>query len=249
MNAKLTPRDRGILAKCAICRWLTTTQLQRMYFPNASVNAVQKRLRKLTDAGYLRSHRENQMAEAVYTVGAKGKPVLEEHGSEAVMTDVPKQLEHLTGINGIRVALETSGLPIMYFFAHWELGNLGWGLPVIPDAVFALATQQRQHFVVEYDRGTEPLKIILEKLRAYNEGVPGFAADAVLLIMEENRRFDRLGRELRREGIALSCLAASRAAFEKATTEAVFVDVAGGEHCALTSPIRATTLASARHES
>jgi len=229
MNVRLTQRDHGILAKCAVCRWLTTTQLQRLYFRNASLNAVQKRLRILTDAGYLRSHRENQMAEAVYAVGAKGKPVLEERGSEAVITDVPKQLEHLMGINGIRVALETSGLPIMYFFAHWELGSLGWAFPVIPDAVLALATQQRQHFLVEYDRGTEPLKIILEKLRAYNEGVPGFAADGVLLIMEENRRFDRLGRELRREGIALPCLAASRSDVDQAPADAIFLELAEGK--------------------
>lgn len=76
MNAKVTSRDERILGKCAICRWLTTTQIQHIYFPEASLNAVQKRLRKLTDAGYLRTHRQNPMAEAIYSVGPKGKPLV-----------------------------------------------------------------------------------------------------------------------------------------------------------------------------
>src|SRR6266852_5829795 len=59
MNARLTDRDLRLLVKCAICRWLTTGQIQRLYFPKASLNAVQKRLRKLSDAGYLRSYREH----------------------------------------------------------------------------------------------------------------------------------------------------------------------------------------------
>jgi hypothetical protein len=228
MNAKLTRRDHGILAKCAICRWLTTTQLRRLYFPKASLNAVQKRLRKLTDAGYLRSHRENQMAEAVYAVGAKGKQVVEERGLETATPEVSKQLEHLTGINSIRVTFETSGLPLAYFFAHWELGTIGWTFPVIPDAVLAIGVPLQQHFLIEYDRGTEPLKTIVEKVRAYNQSIAGFAADAVLLIIEENRRLDHLGRELRRAGIPLPCLAASRAEFEQAPTDAIFVELADG---------------------
>jgi len=229
MNAKLTARDERILAKCALCRWLTTTQIQRLYFPEASVNAVQKRLRKLTDAGYLRAHRENQMAEAVYAVGPKGKPVVEERGVEVVVTgEAPKQIEHLTGINAIRIALETSGLSLAYFFAHWQLANLGWTFPVIPDAVVGIGTPERQRFLVEYDRGTEPLKTILDKLRAYSQGITGFASDAVLLVIEENRSLDRLGLELRKESIQLPCLAAGLSEVEQTLREVIFVDLADG---------------------
>lgn len=228
MNAKLTARDQRLLAKCAFCRWLTTTQIQRLYFPKASLNAVQKRLRKLTDAGYLRAHRENQMAEAIYSVGPKGKPLVGEQGLETVGCEVPKQLEHLTGINTIRIAFETSGLPLAYFFGYWQLANAGWTFPVIPDAVVAIRRPERQRFLVEYDRGTEPLKTILEKLQAYNQGIPGYAADAVVLVIEENRRLDRLGRELRKEGIQLPCLAAVLSEVERTLLESIFQDLSDG---------------------
>jgi len=47
MTLRLTDRDVRMLVKCGICRWLTTDQLRRLYFPKATLNAVQKRLRKL----------------------------------------------------------------------------------------------------------------------------------------------------------------------------------------------------------
>src|ERR1700676_2466841 len=100
MTARLTDRDLRMLVKCAICRWLTTAQLHRLYFPEATLNAVQKRLRLLSDAGYLRSHREHPTAEAVHAIGPKGKALLEEKGIEAVLgEEVPRQLEHLLGVN------------------------------------------------------------------------------------------------------------------------------------------------------
>src|SRR5712692_10295413 len=195
MTLRLTERDTKLLAKCALCRWLSTSQIQQLYFPKASLNAVQKRLRKLSDDGYLRCHRENQMAAAIYSVGPKGRPLLEEEGLEvAAGNDVPKQLDHLAGINAIRIALEASRLPLAYFFAHWQLASLGWTFPVIPDAVFAIRSTDRQRYIVEYDRGTEPLKALVEKLRSYNQGIPGFTLEAVMLVTEENRRLDQLGR-------------------------------------------------------
>ncbi len=229
MNAKVTSRDERILGKCAICRWLTTTQIQHIYFPEASLNAVQKRLRKLTDAGYLRTHRQNPMAEAIYSVGPKGKPLVEERGVEvAVAGETPKQIEHFTGINSIRIAFETSSLPLAYFFAHWQMANLGWAFPAIPDAVAGMRATERQRLLIEYDRGTEPLKTILEKLRAYNQGISGFAPDAVLLVIEENRRLDHLGRELRKEGIQLVCLATSLSQVQQTLSDDIFIDLSDG---------------------
>ena len=69
MTIRLTERDRRMLVNCAVCRWLATDQLKRLYFPEATLNAVQKRLRKLSEAGYLRSHQEHPTAEAIHTVG------------------------------------------------------------------------------------------------------------------------------------------------------------------------------------
>src|SRR5881628_1987578 len=114
MTVKLTERDRRMLVKCAVCRWLTTEQLKRLYFPEATLNAVQKRLRKLSEAGYLRSHQELPTAEAIHAVGPKGKPLVEEKGIEVAGGEVPRQVEHMLGVNEIRIAVETGGANVAY---------------------------------------------------------------------------------------------------------------------------------------
>lgn len=229
MTLRLTDRDQRIMVKCALCRWLSTSQIRQLYFPKASLNAVQKRLRKLADEGYLRAYRDNPMTEAFFAAGPKGRPFTAERGiSVETGSEAPKQIAHLAGINTIRVALETSSLSLAYFFAHWQLGSLDWTFPAIPDAVFATRSPNLQRFLVEYDRGTEPLKALLQKLRSYDQGIPGFVPEAVVLVWEENRCLGQLGRDLRKEGIRLPCLAASLAEIKQTLTEPVFLDVADG---------------------
>lgn len=208
MTARLTDRDLRMLVKIAICRWLTTGQIQRLYFPKASLNAVQKRLRKLADAGYLRSWREHPTAEAVHALGPKGKAVVAERGVEApVSAEVPQQLPHLVGVNEVRIAVETSAAQVAYFFAYWQLSDIGWCHGVIPDAVFAVRTPERHTFVVEYDRSTETLTKLFHKLRAYDRGLVGFPFEAVLILTERTRRLELLSRAVRRANLSLSALA------------------------------------------
>ncbi len=230
MKPRVTERDVQILVRCAVCRWLTTAQIRRLYFPDASLNAVQKRLRKLSDAGHLRSYREHPTAEAVHAVGPKGKPMVEGKGVEVALgSDVPKQLEHLLGINEIRIAVETGTVPIAYFFPYWQLASLGWTWHVIPDAVFALKTPERRAFIVEYDRGTETQEKLLQKLDSYDEGLPGFVFEAVLLFTEGKRRFDLLSRAMRRRDLSLTVLAATLEGINSADFFASeFVELPGG---------------------
>src|SRR6266567_2120021 len=210
MTIRLTERDRRMLVKCAVCRWLTTDQLKRLYFPEATVNAVQKRLRKLSEAGYLRSHQEHPTAEAVHAVGPKGKLLIEEKGLEvAVGGEVPRQVEHMLGVNEIRIAVETSGMKVVYFFAYWQLANLGWAHAVIPDAVFAVRTPELQTFLVEYDRSTETLDKLFRKLGSYDQGLADFPFEAVLILTERTRRLDLLGPELRRKNLSVPVLASN----------------------------------------
>ncbi len=212
MTARLTDRDLRLLVKCAICRWLTTGQIQRLYFPQATLNAVQKRLRKLSDAGYLRSYREHPTAEAVHALGPKGKVLVEEKGVEAVIAaDVPQQLEHLLGVNEIRIAVETGAVQVAHFFAYWQLSDIGWSHAVIPDAVFAVRVPERRTWVVEYDRSTETLTKLLLKLRSYDRGLAGFPFEAVLVVTERTRLVELLCREMRRANLSLSVLAANLA--------------------------------------
>jgi hypothetical protein len=210
MKARVTERDVQILVKCAVCRWLTTAQIRRLYFPETSLNAVQKRLRKLSDVGHLRSHREHPTAEAVHAVGPKGKPLVEGTGVEVALGgDIPKQLEHLVGINEIRIAVETGRVPVAYFFPYWQLASLGWTWQVIPDAVFACRIPGLRRFVIEYDRGTETLAKLLDKLTCYDNGLGGFVFEAVLLFTEGKRRLDLLSRQMQRSHLSLTVLAAT----------------------------------------
>ena len=45
-------RDRKVIAKCAAAKWLTTGQLQRLYFPSVTADAVRKALSRAGLPGY-----------------------------------------------------------------------------------------------------------------------------------------------------------------------------------------------------
>lgn len=211
MDVRLTDRDVQILVKCAVCRWLTTAQIQRLYFKNATLNAVQKRLRKLADSGHLRSNREHATAEAIHSVGPKGRLLIEEKGIDVAQTgEVPGHIEHLLGVNEIRTAIESNAIQICFCFAYLDLPRLGWQHPVIPDLVFAVHDgQKKRTFLVEYDRGTETLGKLFEKLVWYDKGLSGFRFESVLIVAETARRLDLLSRALRRKGLELEVLAST----------------------------------------
>jgi hypothetical protein len=177
MSVRLSERDLRVLAKCAVCRWLTTSQLQRVYFPHVTLDAVRKSLRRLHDAGYLVSHREHRMAEALYGVGPNAKPLLEAKDLAVTLSRTPpRQIAHLIGINDMRLAVEVEPERLAYFFAAWEFGGLGWTHTLIPDAVFALILATSGGFGLEVDCGTEPLKMLVNKVKSYESGLPNFPA-------------------------------------------------------------------------
>ena len=159
---RLTARDEELLRKLVRCKWLTTSQIQRIFFSSASLDFVRKRLRKLGRAGYLRSYRENRMAEMLHGLG---KP--------------PKQIEHLVGVNDIRLAAEEGG--VEFFYAHWELPAFGWEYPVFPDAVYK---SRGILYVAEYDTGTETFAQLEAKFRQY----ACFDFDHVLLLYAETEK-------------------------------------------------------------
>jgi len=201
-----------VVSKCAISKWLTTGQLTRLYFPNVTPDAVRKSLRRLGEAGYLVVHREHQMTEALHGLGPKGKVLLEAKGVPAeVVRRPPRQIEHLVGINDVRVAVEVRPAQVAYFFACWELQALGWVHPVIPDAVVGLKLPDRQTFLMEYDRGTETLATLVGKLRAYEGGLSGIRFRALLLVTDTASRLETLARHVRKEGFLRKILGCVRA--------------------------------------
>lgn len=227
---RLTNRDRSLMVKSSVCRWLSTTQIRRLFFPDATVNAVQKRLRKLGEAGYLRTYREDMMSESLHTAGPKGKPLVAEAGLEvAPGNDVPRQIEHLRGVNDIRIAVETGAVPVAYFFSYWQLANLSWNHAVIPDAIFAVKAPLRRTFLVEYDRGTEPFEVLLKKFRCY-EVLTEFPFEAVLIVMDRIRRVDIFARRVRKADVTVRLLLGNIVEIsEVGIFDSVFVDLGVGQ--------------------
>ena len=73
---RLTTRDKEILRKLQRCKWLTTSQIQRVFFPGVSLDPVRKRMHKLADAKYLQSYQRHHMSEMLHGLGKPPKLML-----------------------------------------------------------------------------------------------------------------------------------------------------------------------------
>jgi hypothetical protein len=195
---RLTKRCEDLLNLLRAARWLTTGQVRRRFFSKATADATRKRLRKLTQAGYLVMFREHQMSEALFALGREGKRVLEKSDGTKVTLELgrPKQLDHFIGINDLRIAAELAD-SLSYFFGCWELPGLGWRYPVIPDAVFSM---RGLTFAVEFDRGVESVSFFEKtKVACYRNGLEGFPLTAILVVTDQQTRMESLARELQNE--------------------------------------------------
>jgi hypothetical protein len=192
---RLTPRCMNLLRLLRSARWLTTSQIQRRFFPNATLDAVRKRLRKLTRARYVHCVQQTRISEALFTLGNAGRLVLADSGDEegAVERRPPVQLGHFIGVNDIRMAAELAG-DLSYFFAYFELPGVGWQHPIIPDAVFST---RGQTFAVEFDRGMEGVRyFVRSKIPSYRAGIDGLSVSAVLVVTQSEARLRSLAREI-----------------------------------------------------
>jgi hypothetical protein len=184
---RLTPRCIELLKLLGCARWLSTRQIHRRFFVNSTIDAARKRLLKLSEGRYVRSHQASRMTEALFTLGPEGRRVLERAGTATVLLErvPPAQIEHFLAVNDIRIAAEQTG-DLAYFFAYWELPALDWRWPIIPDAVFC---HRGQTVAVEYDRSMESLRYFVRtKMRAYQHGLDGFPIDRVLIVADRPAR-------------------------------------------------------------
>jgi Replication-relaxation len=195
---RLTKRCEDLLHLLRAARWLTTSQVHRRFFQEASRDAARKRLRKLTQAEYLVKFREHGMSEALFALGPEGKRMLELGGEEIILErKPPKQLPHVIGVNDLRIAAELAG-PVSYFFSYWELPDLGWRYPVIPDAVFSL---RGRTFALEFDRGLEGVRFFMNtKIKFYRRGLEGFPLSAILVVADRKPRMLTLARAISNAG-------------------------------------------------
>jgi len=198
---RLTNRDRRLIMKIAAGRWLTTAQIAALCFRGVSLEMTRRRLRLLRMARYLRSSRAHEMAEAIHTLGPRGLEVASPQGRLVAPRGeraLPRNLEHLIGVNDIRVAVERSadiqGTTVAFFFAAWELQAHGWNLPVIPDAVCRVQQGARSATAAfEYDRGEErPSYLVRSKFPRYRQGFHGFPFSRVVFVAETSALRNRL---------------------------------------------------------
>ena len=196
---RLTKRCEDLLRLLRIARWLTTGQVRRRFFPQATADAARKRLRILTEAGYLVRFRQHRMSEALFTLGPEGKRMLEKSDGKEVSLErkPPKQLEHFLAINDVRIAAELAG-SLSYFFSCWELPAVDWHYGVIPDAVFSMHDWT---FAVEVDRGVETVRFFIRtKISSYRKGLPGFPLTAILIVTDRSARMKSLAKAIPHNG-------------------------------------------------
>jgi hypothetical protein len=180
-------------------RWLSTSQIRRRFFPAATLDAARKRLRKLAAKQYITAVRKERLGELLFALGNEGKRLLERESAESVALErkPPAQIEHLLGINDLRIAAELAE-NVAYFFAAWELPALGWKQDVIPDAILEF---RKSTVAVEFDRGSEGIRVFQKKIAVYSRGFDGFPISAVLVVTERPTRMEALARSITGMGV------------------------------------------------
>src|SRR5262245_21936260 len=108
-DVRQTERDLWILASLGTLRFATTSQLGRLHF-GGSRWAANKRLRKLLDAGLVRTWVRQLAEENVYSLeraGARllGDPPEEDTKAPHVPRGLDGNLDHLLAINDFRISL------------------------------------------------------------------------------------------------------------------------------------------------
>jgi hypothetical protein len=173
MKVILTLRDRDLLRLVANARWLTTAQIHQVYFPARSINACQKRLRRLASSDFIAPVRPSRTEQQLWRIGRKGLTALRTEGAASLRVPkrAPGNLDHFCAINALRLwflrhfsARENQ----VRFLAEWELKR-GRVLSVIPDALVWLERDNTSLLLsLEVDLGTEnPSLFAKVKLRNY----------------------------------------------------------------------------------
>src|SRR5262249_5747231 len=139
-----TERDIWILEALAKMRFLTTSQLAKLYF-NGSPWYPNKRLRRLLDAGLVKAWVRNLAEENIYSITRSGLAAGENRDETSALTKIPYRLDenlaHLLAINDVRtalaVALPESNAEILWWRSDWELRSHGRER-IIPDGLFVI---------------------------------------------------------------------------------------------------------------
>ena len=141
---RIRERDVWILEALGKMRFLTTTHLAHLYFRGFKTMAT-RRLRKLFDTGLIRVWVRDLTKENIYSLAHSGVRLLEERNtgqnSYTVFRGLDGNLEHLLGINTVRVSL-ACGLPdvggeLIQWRSDWEISRKN-SAGLVPECVLLL---------------------------------------------------------------------------------------------------------------
>ena len=189
---RLTERDVSIILSVYENRFLRRDQIQRLYFPNASLIACNMRLKKLSEHNFLdRLQRPatSVMAQAVYALDRRGAEVvaytlqIDRHKvkwSRAQNNVEWLFMDHTLGISEFKVCLDIALArrpEEILFYQRGDKSHLRRismtrakkkYFVVAPDAFFGIQSGRGKHvFFLEVDMGTETLSRFAEKVVAY----------------------------------------------------------------------------------
>lgn len=198
---RVTERDQEMLMRLAACRWLTTSQIKVLCFPNVSLEMARRRLRLLAQHRFLRTWRTARLSEGIHILGPEGKRLLLAQGwmhELRLERRMPRYFEHSFAINDLRIWVERrarcDGFKIGFFYACWELPEVNWSASIIPDAICLLEQEGRRMTIAfEYDRGEESLAYVIRtKLTTYAHGINDFPISKVVIVTEAEARAAQL---------------------------------------------------------
>jgi DNA-binding transcriptional ArsR family regulator len=193
LSLALRDRDRWILEALAKMRFLTSSLLARLFF-DGSRSAANKRLRRLFDAGLVRTWVRDLAKDNVYALTPAGRDALDD-SFDPVATALPcprrldGQLDHLLGINAVRIAFAVShpDATIAWWQSDWELRRFARS-ETVPDARFALDWPDTGEHVcaLEVEYHTRAPRSFLRKILRYAEARSrpfGSSSDDTILVV------------------------------------------------------------------
>lgn len=208
---RVTERDTWLLEALATMRFLTTSQIARLFF-GGSRWAANKRLRRVFDAGLVQVWVRSLSEDNIYAVSRRGLRCIEDHSEDlALHATAPRGLDgnltHLLAINQVRIALaltlpHTDGA-ITWWRSDWDLRAHGRER-LIPDALFevAWAGHGTRTLALELDNHTKSPRRFLHKVLAYasrrhrGQSLYGLSEVVLLVVGRDPRWVERYRQSL-----------------------------------------------------
>ncbi|MCD4654409.1 replication-relaxation family protein [bacterium] len=190
---RIQRRDIEILKALFACRYLSTSQIQRVFFGKNRSVVCHRLNNKLLSQKIISRHYPNvrfDNVEAVYSLGSEGVKILaQELGVNPLELSRPKEqtfnplfLRHTLEINDFWISLRSAchsggnGCELISWWTEKKLRQQ-FQKPVnsvkrpLPDSWFSLkySDGSKEHFFLELDRGTERTGVFQRKIQRYLE--------------------------------------------------------------------------------